>query len=99
MVNAISSLSATLIARDGMRRAENDFTQAALNTINSFNAGFNQVSGNTASLDSATLAAASNISPETGMVNMLMAKHAFEANATAFKMANDVQDSVIDILS
>jgi hypothetical protein len=97
----------------GMQNAGNLMATAAGNINNAYMAAANNLSlpdlatGGTTTvegafnnlLDSQTLAAAGTTDPTQSLIDLLLAKTAYTANAKAFGMASDTQQSLLDLLA
>lgn len=93
--NIQNSTTALTTAVKGAQKAETRFAQSANDLIQSYAAGANVVSG--ADMSPETLAAASD--PISPMIDMKTSQRAYEANLKVFSAANEMEDSLLDIMS
>lgn len=106
-----NTTAAAFDALIGMQNASSLMARAAQNVTNAFQAAsstaLSPVSITSNSLedvfnslmDSQTLAASGTTDPTQGLIDLLFAKTAFAANAKSFSMANQTQQSLLDILA
>lgn len=101
MINPTNGQSAASVSLNGVNRAQQQFANAAVDVINAYSAAANNISGaapGTSGVDTQVLSAIEASSPETSMVNMLMASNAYKANLKMLKGNLELTKHAIDIL-
>lgn len=86
-------------ALTGMSKSKDQFHNSAIETVQSFAEQANAISDGDTALSSEAFVSAISTSPETSMVNMIKAQHAFEANLKVFASVAETQDKVLDIIT
>jgi flagellar hook-associated protein FlgK len=86
-------------ALTGMSRSRDQFHNSAIETVQSFVEQANALSNGDTALSSASFVSSLATSPETSMVNMMQAQHAFEANLKVFSAVDEMQQKVLDIIT
>lgn len=87
----------------GMQKTGNDFHQAATDVVNNGVEASNAINvANNPELASETfLSTASHDTPslESSVINMMQAQRSYEANLAVFKVADELQEELLDIKS
>jgi flagellar hook-associated protein FlgK len=86
-------------ALTGMSRSKDQFHSSAIETVQSFADQSNALSNGDTALSSEAFISAVATSPETSIVNMIQAQHAFEANLKVFQSVAETEAKVLDIIT
>lgn len=97
----LRSGSALEYSLTGINRSREQFYQSAVEVIDGFAAQANKMSagGGETALSSASFVSAVATDPSVGIVDMIQAQRAFEANLKTFQAADEMEQSALDILA